>query len=48
MLLLMGTYWCTDSLPLAVTGLIPVFMAPMFRLLTYSQVCESYLEVSTY
>ena len=45
MLLLMGTYWCTDSLPLAVTGLIPVFMAPMFRLLTYSQVCASYLEV---
>ena len=46
MFLLMVTYWCTDSLPLAVTSLIPVFMAPMFGLLTYRQVCESYLGVS--
>ena len=47
MLILMGVYWCTECLPLAVTGLIPVFLAPMFGILNTVDVCENYLKDST-
>ena len=44
LLLLMAVYWCTETLPLAVTGLLPVFFVPMFGILSTSDVCESYLK----
>jgi sodium-dependent dicarboxylate transporter 2/3/5 len=46
MLLLMGVYWCTEALPLAVTGFIPVFLAPMFGILSTKEVCVNYFKDS--
>ena len=42
----MAVYWCTDIIPLAVTGLIPFFFLPMSGLLSLKEVCHNYLDVS--
>ena len=44
-LLLMGTYWCTEVLPLGITALIPVFLVPLFGIMTTEEVCFNYMEV---
>ena len=44
MMLLMSVYWCTEALPLAVTGFIPVFMVPMFGIMSTKDVCFNYLK----
>ena len=43
MMLLMAVFWCTETLPLGVTGFIPVFMAPMFGIMSTKDVCLNYL-----
>ena len=48
MLLLMGLYWCTGALPLGVTSLIPVFLAPLFGFMTTKEVCPFYFKVSEF
>ena len=45
MMVLMGVYWVTEVIPLGATGLIPIFMAPMFGLLKSSQVAANYMKV---
>ena len=45
MTLIMAVFWLTEALPLPVTGLIPVFMAPAFGLLSGSQVASNYMKV---
>ena len=45
LLLLMGTYWCTNIIPLGVTGLLPIFYLPMTGLLSLADTCVCYLEV---
>ena len=41
----MGTYWCTEALPLGVTALIPIFLVPLFGIMSAEDVCYSYMEV---
>ena len=45
MTLIMAVFWLAEALPLPVTGLIPVFMAPAFGLLSGSQVASNYMKV---
>ncbi|XP_067930162.1 solute carrier family 13 member 2-like [Watersipora subatra] len=44
MLLLMAVYWCTETLPLAVTSLIPLFLAPVLSILKAGDVAKEYLK----
>ena len=39
----MAVYWCTEALPLAVTGLMPVVFLPLFGILSTGDVCDNYL-----
>uniref|UniRef100_A0A671NSY2 Solute carrier family 13 member 5-like n=1 Tax=Sinocyclocheilus anshuiensis TaxID=1608454 RepID=A0A671NSY2_9TELE len=41
---LMAVYWCTEVLPLAVTGLLPVVLFPLFRIMESKDVCMQYLK----
>jgi len=45
MLLLMAVYWCTETLPLAVTSLIPLVLAPMLSIQSADEVSKNYLKV---
>ena len=45
MLLLMAVYWLTEALPLGVTGMIPIVLAPVMGLLTSGQVASNYMKV---
>ena len=45
MLLLMAVYWCTETLPLAVTSLIPLVLAPLLSINKADTVARSYLKV---
>lgn len=45
-LIIMAAYWCTDILPLAITGLIPVFAFPLTGIMTTKEVCYNYMNVS--
>jgi sodium-dependent dicarboxylate transporter 2/3/5 len=47
LLLLMAVYWCTETLPLAATGLLPVVFVPMFGIMSTSAVCYNYLKDTT-
>ena len=38
----MSAYWCTETLPLAVTGLIPVFLLPFFGIMSTTRVCLNF------
>ena len=46
MLLLMAVYWCTETVPLAVTSLIPLVLAPLLSINKADTVARSYLKVS--
>ncbi|KAI4889890.1 hypothetical protein NFI96_023914 [Prochilodus magdalenae] len=41
---LMAVYWCTEVLPLAVTGLLPVVLFPLFGVMESKAVCVQYLK----
>ncbi|XP_068601918.1 solute carrier family 13 member 2-like [Brachionichthys hirsutus] len=42
----MALYWCTECIPLAVTGLLPVILFPMMGVLESGEVCMQYLKDS--
>ena len=42
--LLMAIYWSTEALPVAVTALFPVFLLPIFGLVTTDDACKPYLQ----
>lgn len=37
-IILMALYWCTECMPLAVTGLLPVILFPMMGIMESSEV----------
>ncbi|XP_072521414.1 Na(+)/citrate cotransporter-like isoform X1 [Salminus brasiliensis] len=41
--LVMGLYWCTECIPLAATGLLPVILFPIMGIMKSEQVCLQYL-----
>lgn len=43
-MLLMGTYWCTEPIPIAVTALLPVVLLPILGLSTTEDACTPYLK----
>ncbi|XP_023700902.1 solute carrier family 13 member 2-like [Paramormyrops kingsleyae] len=45
-IILMALYWCTESLPLAVTALLPVILFPMMGIMESGEVCVQYLKDS--
>jgi len=45
MLLLMAVYWCTEAIPLAVTALLPLVLAPLLSIQTADLVARNYLKV---
>ncbi|KAK6296763.1 hypothetical protein J4Q44_G00329050 [Coregonus suidteri] len=45
-IILMALYWCTECMPLAVTGLLPVFLFPMMGIMESSEVCTQYMKDS--
>ncbi|XP_048205513.1 solute carrier family 13 member 3 isoform X3 [Perognathus longimembris pacificus] len=40
--LLMAVYWCTETLPLAVTALLPIVLFPFLGILPSNKVCSQY------
>lgn len=42
--LLMAVFWSTEPLPVAVTALFPVFLLPIFGLVTTDEACKPYLQ----
>ncbi|KAK7087494.1 Na(+)/citrate cotransporter-like isoform X2 [Littorina saxatilis] len=42
--IVMGFFWVTELIPLPVTSLFPVFLFPMFGIMTAKQVCMSYVK----
>ncbi|XP_059151134.1 solute carrier family 13 member 2-like [Physella acuta] len=42
-LILMGIYWITESLPVGVTALIPVFLFPFFEILSSNEISAQYM-----
>uniref|UniRef100_A0A4W5LLP3 Solute carrier family 13 member 2 n=1 Tax=Hucho hucho TaxID=62062 RepID=A0A4W5LLP3_9TELE len=45
-IILMALYWCTECMPLAVTGLLPVILFPMMGIMESSEVCIQYMKDS--
>ncbi|GAA50774.1 solute carrier family 13 member 3 [Clonorchis sinensis] len=45
-LLLMAGYWLTEVIPIYVTALFPVFLAPVLGLIPSSKICPAYMKVS--
>uniref|UniRef100_A0A4W5NSE7 Solute carrier family 13 member 2 n=1 Tax=Hucho hucho TaxID=62062 RepID=A0A4W5NSE7_9TELE len=45
-IILMSLYWCTECMPLAVTGLLPVILFPMMGIMESSEVCIQYMKDS--
>ncbi|XP_031652822.1 solute carrier family 13 member 2-like isoform X2 [Oncorhynchus kisutch] len=45
-IILMALYWCTECMPLAVTGLLPVILFPMMGIMESSEVCNQYMKDS--
>uniref|UniRef100_A0A8C7KHJ2 Solute carrier family 13 member 5 n=1 Tax=Oncorhynchus kisutch TaxID=8019 RepID=A0A8C7KHJ2_ONCKI len=43
-IILMAVYWCTETLPLAVTALLPAVLFPMFGIMQSKYVCMQYLK----
>ncbi|KAK2140084.1 hypothetical protein LSH36_1489g00049 [Paralvinella palmiformis] len=43
-MLLMAIFWCTEALPLSVTGLIPIFVMPMLGILKSSDIASLYMQ----
>uniref|UniRef100_A0AAY4D9Y8 Solute carrier family 13 member 2 n=1 Tax=Denticeps clupeoides TaxID=299321 RepID=A0AAY4D9Y8_9TELE len=46
-ILLMSSYWSTECLPLAVTGLLPVILFPAMGVMHPNEVCMQYLKDAT-
>ena len=44
--LVIGLFWVTETIPLAVTSLLPVFLFPVFGIMSAKAVCASYVKVS--
>jgi len=44
-ILVMAVYWVTEALPINVTGLLPVFMFPMFGVMTSVDVACAFFKV---
>jgi len=44
-LILMAIYWVTESLPLTVTALLPLFLFPVLEILTGKEVATCYIQV---
>ena len=42
MMIIMGLYWMTEAVPLAVTSLIPIFAFPLMGLASTEDVCKNY------
>ncbi|XP_076453197.1 Na(+)/citrate cotransporter-like [Babylonia areolata] len=42
--IVVGLFWVTEIIPLAVTSLFPVFLFPMFGIMTAKDVCMSYVK----
>ena len=42
----MGVYWCTEAIPIALTAMLPIFLLPMLGILTAKQACAKYIKVS--
>ncbi len=42
--MLMGTYWCTECIPLAATALFPMILFPLFGILSSKVVCAQYMK----
>uniref|UniRef100_A0A8C7UHQ5 Solute carrier family 13 member 2 n=1 Tax=Oncorhynchus mykiss TaxID=8022 RepID=A0A8C7UHQ5_ONCMY len=45
-IILTALYWCTECMPLAVTGLLPVILFPMMGIMESSEVCTQYMKDS--
>ena len=45
-LFLMAIYWVTESLPIAVTSLLPIFLFPMMDIISAKEIAKSYMKVS--
>lgn len=41
--IVIGLFWVTEIIPLAVTSLFPIFMFPMFGIMTAKDVCMAYV-----
>ena len=41
----MAVYWCLELVPLAVTALIPLTLAPLMGILEADVVCKNYFKV---
>ncbi len=46
-LLLMAGYWITEVIPIYVTALLPLVMAPLMGLFTSNEACIEYMRVSS-
>lgn len=44
---IMAMYWVTESLPLPITGMIPVVLYPLLGILNTSDTCDAYINDTT-
>ncbi|KAI8782742.1 solute carrier family 13 member 5 isoform X2, partial [Biomphalaria glabrata] len=42
--IVIGVFWVTEIIPLAMTSLLPVFMFPVFGLMPAKEVCMTYVQ----
>uniref|UniRef100_T1K3L9 Citrate transporter-like domain-containing protein n=1 Tax=Tetranychus urticae TaxID=32264 RepID=T1K3L9_TETUR len=42
-LLVMGAYWITEAIPLAITALMPLVLFPLFGILSTEQACQAFM-----
>ena len=45
-MILMGTYWATECIPLAITALLPIVLFPVLGVMDSDTVGMNYLNVS--
>ncbi|CAL1541199.1 unnamed protein product [Lymnaea stagnalis] len=43
--ILMAVYWITESLPLGITALLPVFLFPLFEIVSSNEIASQYFNV---
>lgn len=46
-LILMAVFWISESVPIAVTALLPLFLFPMMGVMPAATTAKSYMSVST-
>ncbi|XP_074654008.1 Na(+)/citrate cotransporter-like [Tubulanus polymorphus] len=44
MMVVMAVYWITEAVPMAVTALLPVVMAPLFGIMKSREICPNYFK----